>query len=265
MPNHCYATPVFRPEYQKIDFRVKWQPTEPYIPGTNYSNPEFTTTASTVLTQTDLDYEICEYTKARNDKVPYASGFEDLNDDYEGSEDQIHYMFGVALTGAPFLNAITDKYVDPIRPDRFRAVYRPSSEEAIVDSCLGTVVEEYRMYGHFTISNCVFNGIDYARSKKDTNGFVANSITNLWSSYAPYRTAVGIAKDGRLIWSPYYEDDDTGDFVSYDPCDIDICNGYKQNFRNESGGDEDYYSYVTTRHHPYHLGCYGPGSKPELF
>jgi len=116
------------------------------------------------------------------------------------------------------------------------------------------------MYGHFTVSNCIFNGIDYARSKKDTDGIVANSIENLWKTYAPWRTAIGIGKDGRIIWSPYYLDEESDEFKEYGACEVDICNGLKMNFRNNSGGDQDYYMYVATRYHPYTLGCYGPGS-----
>ena len=59
----------------------------------------------------------------------------------------------------------------------------------------------------------------------------------------PYRTAIGIAKDGRPIYSPYY-----GNGNTYKDCDVDVCNGIMINGQ---------YSYVATFFHPYIMGCYG--------
>jgi hypothetical protein len=64
----------------------------------------------------------------------------------------------------------------------------------------------------------------------------------------PYRTAIGISKDGRPIYSPYY-----GNGKKYNDCDVDVCNGITINGQ---------YSYVATFFHPYVMGCFGKGSNP---
>ena len=43
---------------------------------------------------------------------------------------------------------------------------------------------------------------------------------------------------------------------TYDPCDVDICNGI------EIDGN---YVYVTTTFHPYIMGCYGKGNSPRYY
>lgn len=65
-----------------------------------------------------------------------------------------------------------------------------------------------------------------------------------------YRSVIGIAKDGRPIYSPY---ENNG--KAYGDCDVDICNG------KEIGGN---YAYVATFFHPFVIGCYGKGSNPKL-
>ena len=67
----------------------------------------------------------------------------------------------------------------------------------------------------------------------------------------PYRSAFGIAKDGRAIYTPMYSNGQT-----YGYCNVDICNGM-----NLTGT----YAYVTTFFHPYIMGCYGSGSKINLY
>ena len=66
-----------------------------------------------------------------------------------------------------------------------------------------------------------------------------------WSK-KPFRSALGISKDGYPIYTPI----EAGkNFVEY--CAVDICNGKKYN---------ENYSYVTTYFHPYIMGCFGEGS-----
>jgi len=62
----------------------------------------------------------------------------------------------------------------------------------------------------------------------------------------PYRSVFGISKDGRPIYTPYYDNGET-----YDSCDVDECNGMMI---------DGHYSYVSTEFHPYVMGCYGPGA-----
>lgn len=67
----------------------------------------------------------------------------------------------------------------------------------------------------------------------------------------PYRTAIGISKDGRPILSPYQNNGQ-----AYDDCEVDVCNGLMVN---------GHYMYATTFFHPYIMGCYGKGNSPELY
>lgn len=60
----------------------------------------------------------------------------------------------------------------------------------------------------------------------------------------------GLAKDGRPIYTPYYDN-----LKPYDDCDVDVCNGLMIG---------DHYAYVSTFFHPYILGCFGPGDSPNL-
>ena len=65
----------------------------------------------------------------------------------------------------------------------------------------------------------------------------------------PYRSVFGIAKDGRPIYTPYY---DNG--TEYKDCEVDICNGIEI---------DGHYSYVSTFFHPYVIGCFGKINGPD--
>ena len=61
---------------------------------------------------------------------------------------------------------------------------------------------------------------------------------------------VGVSKDGRPIYSPFYENGKT-----YSYCDVDVCNGM---------WIDGQYSYVSTLFHPFIMGCYGPGGNASF-
>jgi hypothetical protein len=93
-------------------------------------------------------------------------------------------------------------------------------------------------------------------SINNTGGFngdgkddIAHFIANSWSK-KPFRTALGVSKDGRVIYSPLYNNGS-----AYASCDVDLCNG------RLIGGQ---YAYVATLFHPFVMGCYGPGSYPTV-
>ena len=67
-----------------------------------------------------------------------------------------------------------------------------------------------------------------------------------------YRTPIGIAKDGRPIYSPYFNNS----FNNYTDCMVDVCNGIFIN---------GFYSYVSTFFHPYIMGCYGVGGNSTYY
>ena len=80
-----------------------------------------------------------------------------------------------------------------------------------------------------------------------------------WKTFDETR-AIGIAKDGRVIYSPLAkgtgEAGDGGvEGKAAEDCAQDICNGREEKY---------VYSYRTTFFHPYTLGCFGPGAYPEL-
>ena len=64
-----------------------------------------------------------------------------------------------------------------------------------------------------------------------------------------YRNTLGVAKDGRPVYTPYY-----GGGQTYAGADVDVCNGLTVN---------GHYAYVSTEFHPYIIGCYGKGNKPK--
>jgi hypothetical protein len=82
------------------------------------------------------------------------------------------------------------------------------------------------------------------------NGDVVDTIKSAYTTGMPYRSVFGIVKDGRPVYTPMHG----GDQV-YDDCDVDVCNGVTIN---------GHYSYVTTLFHPYIVGCYGPGTSPNI-
>ena len=76
-------------------------------------------------------------------------------------------------------------------------------------------------------------------------------IKDSWKDY-PFRTVIGIAKDGRPILSPFK---DGGKL--YSDCEVDVCNGITVDGK---------YMYATTIFHPYVMGCFGPGGdSPKLY
>ena len=82
------------------------------------------------------------------------------------------------------------------------------------------------------------------------NGDPKERMIEAYSTYMPYRSVIGVSKDGRPIFSPYY---DNG--KSLNACDLDLCNGIMIN---------NQYVYISTPFHPYFMGCYGPGPDSDF-
>ena len=85
-----------------------------------------------------------------------------------------------------------------------------------------------------------------------SNAECNDSITTYGAAYYSDKgvLALGIVKDGHIVYSPYKED---GTLYSY--CDVDVCNGLTLG---------DNYAYVATTFHPYFVGCWGPGNNPNF-
>lgn len=165
-------------------------------------------------------------------------------------------MWGVALSGAPYLNSVSYKNVDVIKPRTYLGALLPDQEKATFDACMGTVLNYERIYGYTTASNCLWYTYNYAETQR-IDGDVNGSIQKVWGQYWNYRMAIGIAKDGRIIYSPYKNK------KLYESCDVDICNGLivPPTLANE----KEVYSYVSTPFHPYLVGCYGYGTNPDYY
>ena len=103
------------------------------------------------------------------------------------------------------------------------------------------------MYFYTTPSNCIADSNVYWSGKYNDSDINA-TLRAAWSGKD--RVPIGIAKDGRVIYSPTYSSG-----TVYDDCDLDICNGIMLSGR---------YAYATTFYHPYTIGCWGPGSSPQL-
>lgn len=156
--------------------------------------------------------------------------------------------WGVTLSGIQMFNGISGEGTDPFYPTEYgRCTDRTQCVEG-VDICL--IHPENTGHLHYHVpSPCM------ADHTWDDNGVTAQRndvISSIRSAYElrPYRTLVGISKDGRPIYSPYYSNGRT-----YSDCDVDICNGKEIN---------GHYAYVSTLFHPYVMGCYGPGSNPSF-
>ena len=96
-------------------------------------------------------------------------------------------------------------------------------------------------------SSCIADNQSYALLPPPMNQDPSTFMQSSWSA-VPYRTAIGISKDGRIIWSPYSSGSNP-----YAYCDVDVCNGISVN---------GFYGYATTFFAPYAVGCFGPGNNP---
>ena len=67
---------------------------------------------------------------------------------------------------------------------------------------------------------------------------------------------MGVSKDGRAIYGPKRP----GSGTTYSACELDVCNG---KLVTPDGETSTVYAYFGTIHHPYIIGCWGPGNTPD--
>jgi len=102
------------------------------------------------------------------------------------------------------------------------------------------------VFHYHTASSCIGDPDYYTKNPGPLReGDVKDTITAGFK-VTPYRSTLGIAKDGRPVYTPLHSGG-----KSYTDCEVDICNGMI------IGGS---YAYVSTLFHPYIIGCFGPGS-----
>ena len=126
--------------------------------------------------------------------------------------------------------------------------------EKDMDWCLASTDTYNAMLNYQCMSPCAFSGSqNFITGKKmpiDAHVTSVMEDPEIVLSHQ-YRSVFGIAKDGRPIYTPYYNGG-----RKYDSCQVDVCNGIEI-------GVPRHYSYVTTMFHPYTMGCFGRGSKPK--
>lgn len=146
-------------------------------------------------------------------------------------------------------SALSGENVDPFYPAAYADVTDPDAVVEKVDWCLAHP-QVQGVFHYHTAATCLADAAAYMSKTGRMDRDVKTFMQNAWMAI-PFRTAVGVSKDGRPILSPYH---DNG--KAYDDCEVDVCNGIDVN---------GHYMYATTFFHPYIMGCYGKGNKIELY
>jgi hypothetical protein len=102
---------------------------------------------------------------------------------------------------------------------------------------------------YYAASTCVSDRKYLTKQEGPMDEPIEEVIKQAYISNLKFRSVLGISKDGRPIYTPLH-----GNGQEYGDCEVDICNGMTINGA---------YAYVSTLHHPYIMGCFGPGSKAE--
>ena len=75
------------------------------------------------------------------------------------------------------------------------------------------------VFHYHSASTCIADeGIHDDMRPMTRNGDIMTEIREAYAKL-PYRSVFGIAKDGRLIYTPFYDNGKT-----YQDCDVDVCN-----------------------------------------
>ena len=215
------------------------------------------TTPESVNNQADLNDLICNILRSKDDNIPSECSYTKAS----GSRSQ-NTAWGFATTGMMFFSGLSIEGVDPFYPAVYGDVIQgnwfndlipfvaTTNDLEKVDWCLGHPQVAGLMHYH-TASTCVADR-NYINGKSGAMSTpIEDVITEAFKASLKYRSVLGISKDGRPIYTPLYDNGKT-----YDGCDVDICNGKMFN---------GHYSYVSTLFHPYIMGCFGPGSSPNLY
>lgn len=195
---------------------------------------------------------VCNGTLSEDAKVPAEVA-------YQNNGDVLNSTWGLSTTGVALSNGLTPYDVDHFYPADYGWVFSQNwvtdllflpdtNDIQNVDWCLAHPNAEGLMM-YYSASTCVADKKYLPRKEGPMDLPVEEVMNDAYTSHLPYRSVLGISKDGRPIYTPLH-----GNGKRYDDCEVDICNGLVIN---------GVYSYVSTMHHPYIMGCYGPGSKPE--
>jgi hypothetical protein len=147
-----------------------------------------------------------------------------------------------------FFSSLSAEKVDPFYPVYYDGNTNLDAEK--VDKCMMHPQAAGLLHYH-SASTCIADPNYITTAPNGANTEIMATTKSVFADKLPYRTAMGISKDGRPVYTPQY---DNG--KEYSGCDVDICNGITI---------DGHYSYVSTMFHPYIIGCYGPGSSPALY
>lgn len=156
-------------------------------------------------------------------------------------------IVGVAITGVPIFAGLSESSKDPFYPTS------GSSMKTTVDECFGDANPTSKFYHYLVNSPCIkssalrsTNSIKICSDSTSCN--TAQAKDYLLTDATQSKVPIGIALDGHLIYGPY-----KASSTVWSGCEVDACNGLQVNGN---------YGYVTTKFHPYTVGCWGPGNTP---
>lgn len=196
--------------------------------------------------QSGINSLICNIMRSRDDHVPAACDYKYLGD----SSNPIQTSWGIASTGTLLFNGISGEGVDPFYPAAYNGnCQNPDDCVEKIDQCLVHPNPNAGQLHYHAAGTCQADA-SISNSGEGSSIDIISAIQNTWGKKRPYREVVGLSKDGRPIYSPFYSNG-----RAYSGCDVDICNGMEI---------EGNYAYVTTQFHPFIMGCYGPGATGEL-
>jgi hypothetical protein len=169
------------------------------------------------------------------------------------------YILGVSLTGVPFSTAASIDNTDPFYPNPYNGLVDAVATKRKVDICGGDINPWTKAYHYHTASACIVNSTiqgntacsastrcDTQHAKHMMDGWVQNKSL----------TAIGIAKDGHVIYGPYK--DATDEWA----CLPDVCNGVVLSSTDTS---DLHYAYAASKYFPYLPACLGRGNKPTFY
>jgi hypothetical protein len=162
-------------------------------------------------------------------------------------------VVGVALNGVAIYSGNSEYDYDAYFPKAWGGK-QTDIVKIQPDLCLGSSMYS-EAYHYYMFSPCIYENDVKSLSgpcssdvncTADIRTYSVMKIKHAQKSFMP----IGIAKDGHIIYGPY-----SNNKVLWQPCDVDICNGLIIN---------NQYVYVSTMFHPYTVGCWGIGSRPDL-
>ena len=213
----------------EIDYTVNWLET--------IQNPY---TDDDKLGQTQVDELVCNIMRSHVNNIPDEVNYK------KNSGSNMNTGWGIAVSGVQIFNGLSAEIVDPFAPAKYADVLFPAENVESVDACLAHP-QAAGIFHYHVAPTCIPDKATWEPLLEDRNAGATpiESARQVYTEHMPYRSVLGVSKDGRPIYTPIYSNGE-----EYTGCDVDVCNGM------EIGG---HYAYVSTFFHPYFMGCYGPG------